>query len=149
MFKSIGFGYVSEEITVLSFSEDKLACVLEIVLLFTCMLWAFVCLTASVCSCMRYSHVACVCFSWDYKYLLFLFFLQISYQCMLQRWEGDLLELFSFEIMASGLRDSRGNTVGVDLLHDKMNDMKIWGNKVYTTWILLRIPHLPFIIPLY
>lgn len=47
--------------------------------------------------------------------------------------DGDLLELYSFGIMASGLSDSRGNTVGIDRLHDKMNGMKIWGDKVYGT----------------
>ncbi|KAF5455450.1 hypothetical protein F2P56_025023 [Juglans regia] len=38
--------------------------------------------------------------------------------------------------MASGLRDSRGNTVGVDRLHDKMNDMKIWGDKETETTVI-------------
>ena len=37
---------------------------------------------------------------------------------------------YSFGIMASGLRGSTGNSVGVDRLRDEMKDMKIGGDKV-------------------
>ena len=33
-------------------------------------------------------------------------------------------------VPASGLRDTRGNTTGVDKLPDEMNDMKISDDKV-------------------
>lgn len=45
--------------------------------------------------------------------------------------EGEhLLETIFFVIMASGLRGSTGNVVGVDRLRDEMKDMKIRGDKV-------------------